>query len=478
MDVSAHPQPPDVAPRRRRARRLTLASVLALALLGVAASAAQAEPTVGNAELTCKTITVTYSGFPAGLNTIKEKVRIDGVKNAVTKTFTFAGPEGTDKIEINLPPGEHSIDLFSIWKTNGVSGNRDQFLGKIKCLEPEPGIAAEKFQKYSTKEKYTQETLKLGHVGNVVDYKVVVKNTGNVPLNVEFKDPKCDEGTITGGPTTIPRFGTATFFCTHTITSKDQEEELLCNTATVKGTPEEGEEVTAESNTVCVEVPDPKSNTTFSCKKFEVTLSGFPANVTNKVKIKITVDHKVVVEEVVTFTGPEHTFTYELNLSPGHHQVDVFVIWKTNGFSGNRDQTLANGINCIAEPGFSIVKSQKIEGSAEPFTTEEINGLAGQTVDYQIVITNTGNTTLTVTNFSDAKCENLSGPTEPVLNPAAFEVPPGTATYTCEHLLTLQDEIEGEYTNSASATAAPPVGQGGPVTNESNTVVVDVGELT
>jgi hypothetical protein len=61
----------------------------------------------------------------------------------MTKTFVFNGEEGTDHIEINLPPGEHSIDLISIWKTNGVAGNRDQFLGKIKCENPEAGIGAE-----------------------------------------------------------------------------------------------------------------------------------------------------------------------------------------------------------------------------------------------------------------------------------------------------------------------------------------------
>jgi hypothetical protein len=350
LGVSAPRSDPQTRLRSGRARRLALSSVVALMLLGFGASAAQASPTVSNAILTCKTITVTYSGFPEGLNTIKEKVRIDGVKEAVTKTFMFPGPEGTDQIEINLPPGEHAIDLFSIWRTNGVAGNRDQFLRRIKCVEPEPGIAAEKFQKFSTDTTYTQELLQLGHVGNIADYKIVVRNTGNEPLELSFTDPLCDPETITGGPSVIPRFGTATFFCTHTITTTDQEAELLCNAARVTGTPPEGPVVSTETNSVCVELPRPKANTTFGCKQFEVNLSGFP-NTTNTVKIRIKVDGTVVVEEFVTFTGSSALFTYELNLPPGHHSVDVFVIWRTNGFRGNRDQTLKHGLTCPQEAG-------------------------------------------------------------------------------------------------------------------------------
>src|SRR5438105_12329546 len=110
----------------------------------------------------------------------------------------------------------------------------------------------EKSQKYPTKINYTKEVLKLGHVGETIDYKIVVKNTGNVPLELNFKDPNCDEGTIEGGPGgPLGKGESTTYFCTHTLTEADREVGIRCNTANATGTDAEPPaETSAESNTV------------------------------------------------------------------------------------------------------------------------------------------------------------------------------------------------------------------------------------
>jgi hypothetical protein len=291
---------------------------------------------------------VTYSGFPeAANNKVLEKVRIDGQRNAIVKTFEFNGSEATDEITINLPPGVHSVDLYSIWRnSNGATGNRDQFLGKIKCESPEPGLSAEKAQKFSTKERYTQELLQLGHAGEVVDYAITVHNTGNVPLTLELKDLGCDEGTITGGPSgPLMRFESTTYYCQHTLTKADEQAEEYCNVARVKGE-SEGPTVEAESNQVCVELPDPRTNTEFGCSTFVINFTGFPNLPGNTAKIKIRIDGEIVFEEEITFNGPTDTFVYEANLPPGHHGVDSYVTWRTHGFNGGRDQTVRQGIKC------------------------------------------------------------------------------------------------------------------------------------
>src|SRR5437660_12501311 len=95
--------------RPKRACSLALGVTLALALLGTTASAAQAKPR-SNAEFTCAAITVHYRGFPDEPgNTIREMVRIDGVRRAVKRVFVFDGAEGVDTIPINLGPGHHTL---------------------------------------------------------------------------------------------------------------------------------------------------------------------------------------------------------------------------------------------------------------------------------------------------------------------------------------------------------------------------------
>src|SRR5438105_15765038 len=101
----------------------------------------------------------------------------------------------------------------------------------------------EKSQKYPTKINYTKEVLKLGHVGETIDYKIVVKNTGNVPLELNFKDPNCDEGTIEGGPgeEAVPPAGPSNFAST-TPRKAEEERGGSCNTANATGTDAEPHE--------------------------------------------------------------------------------------------------------------------------------------------------------------------------------------------------------------------------------------------
>jgi hypothetical protein len=117
-------------------------------------------------------------------------------------------------------------------------------------------------------------------------------------------------------------------------------------------------------------------------------------------------------------------------------------------------------------PEFTIEKLQMIEGGGGSFTTAPLSGEVGQTVDYEIVVKNTGNTTLTFSNFTDEHCDSgtvAGGPSGPL-------APTASATYTCKHVLTNADQAAGSYSNSASDTATPP---GEPaITHTSNTVVV------
>lgn len=71
-----------------------------------------------------------------------------------------------------------------------------------------------------------------GVVGEVVDYKSVVTNTGNVPLDVTFSDADCDAATPSGSVTLAPGDSQA-YYCSHQL--KKFGGTRYINTATAHG---------------------------------------------------------------------------------------------------------------------------------------------------------------------------------------------------------------------------------------------------
>jgi hypothetical protein len=117
-------------------------------------------------------------------------------------------------------------------------------------------------------------------------------------------------------------------------------------------------------------------------------------------------------------------------------------------------------------PAFSIEKLQQIAGGG-PYTIAQLSASAGQTVEYEIVVTNTGNVPLTLSDFIDTHCASgtLSG------GPTGGALPTsGKATYKCTRPL----PEAGSYSNVAEVTGTPPEGDGSPIVHASNTVLVEV----
>ena len=119
----------------------------------------------------------------------------------------------------------------------------------------------------------------------------------------------------------------------------------------------------------------------------------------------------------------------------------------------------------IGEAAFTIEKLQQIQGTGSGFTKVPLTGAIGETVNYEIVVTNTGTIAETLSEFSDAKCDpgTLHG------GPGSSPLEPGeSTTYTCDHLLS----APGVYTNEATVTGTA-IG-GTPVAQSSNRVIVAV----
>jgi hypothetical protein len=207
--------------------------------------------------VTCQQISVTYSGFndlPG--NTVTEVITVDA-QHVMTRTFTFDGPTGTDTFPFTSPAhkGLFHVDVRGHWSTNGIKGGYDLPVKEI--CKPAPAFTVQKLQSIAGSGlEGTSETL-TGLVGQTVDYKILLTNTGNTPLMfAQFLDPRCDPGTVTRSTQVeVPVGGTMTFECTHVLTPADQTAGSVQNVASVTGTPP-GElatkPVTHESNTVVV----------------------------------------------------------------------------------------------------------------------------------------------------------------------------------------------------------------------------------
>ena len=112
----------------------------------------------------------------------------------------------------------------------------------------------------------------------------------------------------------------------------------------------------------------------------------------------------------------------------------------------------------ISKPSFTIEKEQKIEGEAG-YRKSKLTAYVGETVDYKLVVKNTGNVSLTFGLLTDGNCEGIS-PRAKVLIAAG-----GEETYTCSHKLT----STGAYSNEATIEGSEGTGA-----KTSNKVEVEV----
>jgi uncharacterized repeat protein (TIGR01451 family) len=199
-----------------------------------------------------------------------------------------------------------------------------------------------------------------------------------------------------------------------------------------------------------------------TCEHVKWTFTGFPEAENNQVTEIISVNGVKVYEETFTFNGPEFSNTVPISVPPQKDKIDAHAKWNTNGDKGTFDH--AKTLLC-EKPSFTMEKLQMIEGSGEPFTTQELLALIGEKVNYEIRVKNTGNVPLTFVNFVDTHCDGgtISG------GPGVSEVLPGeTTVYTCSHVLTIQ----GQYINYATVEGDPPPGHGKAKKGKTNVVVV------
>jgi hypothetical protein len=210
---------------------------------------------------------------------------------------------------------------------------------------------------------------------------------------------------------------------------------------------------------------------TFGCTSVTYSFTGFPNAKGNVVNEFVEIDGTIVARPTFSFDGPSASNVVSVLVPFGHHAMDARASWNTNGVKGGRDRKLPGGIVCTPAPRFAIVKLQRVVGAEEAFAASPLSAGVGQTIAYEIAITNTGNVALGFPSFADPRCDAgtiSGGPGLGLLAPLA------TTRYLCQHTLTPADQRAGAYPNTVTMTAVSSEG-GDPFTTEtSNTVVVTI----
>ena len=359
---------------------------------------------------------------------------------------------------------------------------------EVEAFEPE--FEVEKLQRIKGSDSSFTTDPVVGRAGETVEYEIVVSNEGEIPLKLSpLQDANCTN-ISPAGATEVDVDDSATFTCEHTL---EKAGEAWLNTVTVQsGTVQE------ESNTVeAIAIEEPE----FTIEKAQRVADTETPFTSDELTATVgqTIDYQIVVSNTgnrrLAFSplsdpnctgvapaeatelegGTSETFTCQHVLEEAGSWSNVAEIEAEFGREeipearhAHAVRPLARGVikkatsnkvvaNVPAEPGYEIEKLQAIRGSGAAFTKSELSGAAGQTVDYEVIVHNTGNVVLKLSVLADANCTGIS--------PAgATEVGVGKSeTFTCERALT----AAGSYTNEASI-------EGDGIAKTSNKVVLTV----
>ena len=300
-----------------------------------------------------------------------------------------------------------------------------------------------------------------------MNYLIVVKNTGNVSLKFSaLKDGGC-EGILPSSTSELAAGKEESFTCSHTLSSAG----TYNNEASIEGNEGTG---TKTSNKVSVKIP-PKAAYTIEKQQ---RLSGENAYNKNELSGKYgqKVEYKIFVKNTgnipLTFgalkdsgcenispsgttevgVGKEQTFTCEHTLT-GDRRLHQRSLDRRQRRHRRQDLQQSHRHRQIR----TELHDRKAPARSAPnrSTSETRNAANGQTVEYEILVKNTGNVPLTFSNFVDEHCDAgtlAGGPSGPV---KAGE----TAIYTCSHVVTTTtsrtDRSATKHRSPATKAPAP-----------------------
>jgi uncharacterized repeat protein (TIGR01451 family) len=306
------------------------------------------------------------------------------------------------------------------------------------------------------------------HVGDTINYTIKVENTGDTSLTVTPADTGCTG--FNPASFTLAAGASTTLHCTHVATAGDGTH--YDNQACAQGVDSIGGPNGTVSGCDHVDVPilHPGINVTKTAGETAVHVGD---TIHYTVKVENTGDTSLTVTPADTgCTGFDNS---AFTLAAGASATLTCTHQATAGDgSAKSNQACAQGVDSIGgqkgtvsdcdtvttdviHPAIKIDKTERVAGSGSSFVDGPIHALVGSTVEYEMKVTNPGDTPLDVT-FTDAHCDNgtLSGPTGDSNSDGKLESSE-TWTYHCSHVLTNADRPS--FTNTAVVVGKDKLGE-------------------
>ncbi|WP_425636428.1 DUF7507 domain-containing protein [Algoriphagus yeomjeoni] len=288
-------------------------------------------------------------------------------------------------------------------------------------------------------------------VGDILTYEIVVTNTGNVTLeNIVVTDP---QATITGGSpiATLAPGASAAVTASYTVTQSDLDAGSFTNTATAAATFGETELSESDDATVdAIQTPSLSIEKTADQDSYDavgdiLTYEIVVTNIGN-----VTLENIVVTDPQATITGGSPIAT----LAPGASAVVTasYTVTQSDLDAGSFTNT-ATAAATFGETELSDSDDATVDAiqtpllSIEKTADQDSYDAAGDILTYEIVVTNTGNVTLSDIVVTDPQATITGG------SPIATLAPGASAMVTASYTVTQSDLDAGSFTNTATAAA-------------------------
>lgn len=315
----------------------------------------------------------------------------------------------------------------------------------------------------------------MAEAGETIDYTILVTNTGNVLLtDVSVSDPlvgapTCDASSLEPGEST-------TCTITYTIKQSDVDAGGIDNTATATGTDPRGRTIEGSGSTRTELPADPKPTLAKSGALVDTDKDGkIEAGEAIDYTITVTNDGNVTITDIdvsdpltddpecdATTLKPGEVATCTVTYTLTQDDVDAGSVKNTATVSGKDPSgKTVKGEGSRTTP-LSLKPSLKVTKSGLPADANGNHRIdVGEKVNYEIVVTNTGNVTVDEIEVSDP----LTGPPN---CPTTSLAPGASMTCSVTYVLTTADIEAGSVRNTARVSAP---GLPGEVAGSTSTVV-------